>query len=285
MLPPKMVPARVVPKTVAPRAPSPGNVAPKTPPKMMPMAAPPPPKRNTEAGRLLDELMTKTPREGEVPKERTPGGRGSRPQRPCQIRRETGRSFERLSERLTDLAKSEAALQCKVFELQADMQAASQEAQGKLDAMQADLQMAQTEANSLRGQVSDLTRWNAEWQRQYQTRLTNLPAEGEWKAYYEAAQKANGELQQKLESLQTAHTAETKLVLQEMKDAASSRHASLCRDHQREMREKDKLVTSLREEILQKDQIIEDLKKADPVNLGLVLSGLFRCLWLSGERA
>ena len=62
-----------------------GSAVPVTPPKM-PIAARPPPRRPTEAGRLLDELNVKTPREGDDPPQaKGPDGRGARLGRPSQI--------------------------------------------------------------------------------------------------------------------------------------------------------------------------------------------------------
>ncbi|CAE7440303.1 unnamed protein product, partial [Symbiodinium sp. CCMP2592] len=166
-----------------------------------------------------------------------------------------------MSDRLAESAMTEARLQCQVDALQAELQSQKEQTEAVRTDLGAQVQMATKEAESLRGQVTDLKKWNAEWQEAYQTKLSSLPDAGQWKAYYESSEKARGELQQRLEKLQTAHAEETKMVLQEVKDAASSRHSSLCRDHHRTVQEKDKQLTSLREEILQKDQIIEGLKK------------------------
>ena len=96
LTPPKMLPhGKVIP--ARPQRPS-GNVAgPQmgsgaVAPKLGSMGPPPAPSRAAE---LLEELSKKEPRPGDpAPKERGPDGRGARPNRPSQIRRETGRSWD-----------------------------------------------------------------------------------------------------------------------------------------------------------------------------------------------
>ena len=102
-----VVPAKTGPKT-GPTVVPPRKVGTAPGPSDMPPPKTVPPARKTP-GEILAEMNEKV--QTEEPKARGPDGRGARPERPSQQRRETGRSFERLAEKLSD--KTEALATCQ----------------------------------------------------------------------------------------------------------------------------------------------------------------------------
>ena len=195
----------------------------------------------TAAGQLLQELNQKTQRpEDPEPAMRTPGGRGSRPGRPSQISRETGRSWERMTEKVVDLT-----LQLS-------------NAKHDLTTCQEKLQVQTEENKRLAGQVSQLQEWNASWQAAHQQLVTSMPSASEWKVAYEREAAEKIQLQKQVD----ANAQERATLVKEMKDASESRRNSLQRDHIHALKAKDRMMTELREEILQKEQLITALQKA-----------------------
>ncbi|CAE7218054.1 unnamed protein product [Symbiodinium microadriaticum] len=179
------------------------------------------PQPQTLAGQLLAEVNKKTGQSGE---ERGPHGRGARPERPAQIRRETGRSFERLAEKLNE--KVEALATC----------------QAELNLCQHNLDAATAEQKRLATRNEELQKANDNLVSQYQGMLqamgplTQSSADAsQWKSAWYASEETRRSLQTQLEEQSTKHAA----VMESM------------------AREKDNRITELTQELLQMREQME----------------------------
>ncbi|CAE7949137.1 unnamed protein product [Symbiodinium sp. KB8] len=171
----------------------------------------------TFAGQLLKEVNEKTG-EGGPGEERGPHGRGARPHRPAQIRRETGRSFDRLAEKLSE--KVEALATC----------------QAELNLCQHNLDAATAEQKRLATRNEELEKANADLSSQYQGMLQAMGPlsqssadASQWKSAWYASEDTRRSLQTQLEEQSTKHAA----LMESM------------------AREKDNRITELTQELLQ----------------------------------
>ena len=247
------VPGNMMPPPVPPRK---FDVPPPVPPRKFDAKEDPlqklaeqMPQPQTLAGQLLAEVNKKTGQSGE---ERGPHGRGARPERPAQIRRETGRSFERLAEKLNE--KVEALATC----------------QAELNLCQHNLDAATAEQKRLATRNEELQKANDNLVSQYQGMLqamgplTQSSADAsQWKSAWYASEETRRSLQTQLEEQSTKHAAVMESMAREIKDNAEERRASLIRTHVTAQKEKDNRITELTQELLQMREQMEAMEKAD----------------------
>ena len=205
----------------------------------------------TFAGQLLKEVNEKTG-EGGPGEERGPHGRGARPHRPAQIRRETGRSFERLAEKLSE--KVEALATC----------------QAELNLCQHNLDAATAEQKRLATRNEELEKANEHLSSQYQGMLQAMGPllqssadASQWKSAWYASEDTRRSLQTQLEEQSTKHAALMESMAREIKENAEERRASLIRTHVTAQKEKDNRITELTQELLQLREQMEAMEKAD----------------------
>ncbi|CAE7768627.1 unnamed protein product [Symbiodinium sp. CCMP2592] len=272
------VPPRALtpPKTIPPRF----AAAKPTGPKMNSEMGPPPvpPRRWAEEGQKLKEEMNAAAKEASAklaaqePKAMMsaaePVKRGSRPNRPSQVSREAGRSWERMAEKLSDvkveLATMTAALETTCTE--------NAELKGKMAEMETD---HGHKIKLLQDQISQLEAANFQVTTAHNQLLASLPnlgQSGQYKQLYEQAEAGRAELQRRLEKNTADNLQQMKVMLEEKQAAAEERRAQLVKEHVRQLTDKEKEIreqsreaTALREELLQKaSQAKEPRKKVDP---------------------
>ena len=239
------------------------------------MSPPPvPPRRWAEAAKELRAEMNAVAKEvsakqaaqlgADVPK--SVGGpvkRGARPDRPSQVNREAGRSWERMAERLSDL-KAELATTTAALE---NTVAETVELQGKMAEMEAEQGQ---KVKMLTEQISQLEAANFQVTAAHNQLLASLPElghSGQYKQLFEQAEAARADLQKRLEKNTADHLRQMQVMLDEKQAAAEERRAQLVKEHVRqlqkkesEVKEQSREVTALREELLQKDAQIKALQ-------------------------
>ena len=246
------------------------RVPPKRPAEMGP--PPVPPRRWAEAARELKAEMHAVAKEAsakqaaelgaDVPKP-GPVKRGARPDRPSQVNREAGRSWERMAERLSDL-KAELATTTAALETTC---AETVELKGKMAEMETEHGQ---KVKMLTEQISQLEAANFQVTAAHNQLLASLPDlghSGQYKQLFEQAEAARAELQKRLEKNTADHLQQMQVMLEEKQAAAEERRAQLVKEHVRqlktreaEIQDKGREVTALREELLQKEATIESLQ-------------------------
>ncbi|CAE7897729.1 unnamed protein product, partial [Symbiodinium necroappetens] len=231
---------------------------------MGPPKAIPPRRPATTAAEVLQEVNEKQETPGKEPQPRQPGGRGARPNRPSQKNRETGRSFERLADRLLTanekLLTETAALQwqeAQNFELRSQMQ--EQEANFAQQLQLLTQQKEQLETANLQANAAH---------QQLLASLPELSQSGQYKQLYLNAEACRAELQGRLEKVTGDNLKQMQVMLDEKQKAAEERRAQLIKEHVRQLQGKEaelkaqrQELTALTEEVLQKDAEITALKK------------------------
>ena len=239
------------------------------------MSPPPvPPRRWAEAAKELRAEMNAVAKEvsakqaaqlgADVPK--SVGGpvkRGARPDRPSQVNREAGRSWERMAERLSDL-KAELATTTAALE---NTVAETVELKGKMAEMETEHGQR---VKLLMEQISQLKPANLQVSAAHNQLLASLPElghSGQYKQLFEQAEAARADLQKRLEKNTADHLRQMQVMLDEKQAAAEERRAQLVKEHVRqlqkkesEVKEQSREVTALREELLQKDETIKSLQ-------------------------
>ena len=239
------------------------------------MSPPPvPPRRWAEAAKELRAEMNAVAKEvsakqaaqlgADVPK--SVGGpvkRGARPDRPSQVNREAGRSWERMAERLSDL-KAELATTAAALE---NTVAETVELKGKMAEMETEHGQR---VKLLVEQISQLEAANLQVSAAHNQLLASLPElghSGQYKQLFEQAEAARADLQKRLEKNTADHLRQMQVMLDEKQAAAEERRAQLVKEHVRqlqkkesEVKEQSREVTALREELLQKDETIKSLQ-------------------------
>ena len=198
------------------------------------------------ASDVLEDVNQKD-RSGGAP--RQPGGRGARPWRPCQQRRETSRSFERLADRLGELRESEGRLKHDL-----------DEARHKLGDLNNVIAEKDAEIAQLKQTNGQLDSWNKEWQRQHQSLVASLPDAGQWKMLYERAEKSRAELQATMQTMQRDHRNQMDNMSEEIKAREFSRRRELVNTQVEQLKAKDRELTELKQEVLEKEVELEALK-------------------------
>ena len=246
------------------------RVLPKRPAEMGP--PPVPPRRWAEAARELKAEMHAVAKEAsakqaaelgaDVPKP-GPVKRGAKPDRPSQVNREAGRSWERMAERLSDL-KAELATTTAALETTC---AETVELKGKMAEMETEHGQ---KVKMLTEQISQLEAANFQVTAAHNQLLASLPDlghSGQYKQLFEQAEAARAELQKRLEKNTADHLQQMQVMLEEKQAAAEERRAQLVKEHVRqlktreaEIQDKGREVTALREELLQKEATIESLQ-------------------------
>ena len=264
------------------------------------MSPPPvPPRRWAEAAKELRAEMNAVAKEvsakqaaqlgADVPK--SVGGpvkRGARPDRPSQVNREAGRSWERMAERLSDL-KAELATTAAALE---NTVAETVELKGKMAEMETEHGQR---VKLLMEQISQLEAANLQVSAAHNQLLASLPElghSGQYKQLFEQAEAARADLQKRLEKNTADHLRQMQVMLDEKQAAAEERRAQLVKEHVRQLRDKEaefkeqsREVTALREELLQKDTQIKALQtqaqreKARVGKKGLRGGNLKNSLW------
>ena len=264
------------------------------------MSPPPvPPRRWAEAAKELRAEMNAVAKEvsakqaaqlgADVPK--SVGGpvkRGARPDRPSQVNREAGRSWERMAERLSDL-KAELATTTAALE---NTVAETVELKGKMAEMETEHGQR---VKLLMEQISQLEAANLQVSAAHNQLLASLPElghSGQYKQLFEQAEAARADLQKRLEKNTADHLRQMQVMLDEKQAAAEERRAQLVKEHVRqlqkkesEVKEQSREVTALREELLQKDETIKSLQtqaqreKARVGKKGLRGGNLKNSLW------
>lgn len=244
MPPPKVVPARHAPKTIAARPPA------KASPAQFDAATDPLEQMfETPAGRLLHEVSMKET----TPPSTTRTGRGARPNRPSQVRRETGRSFERMTDRLLQAQEAELAAKAENAELKSELARRSTEVKEL------------TQANDeLKAANTQLQGWNQHWQQENARMVASLPDAGQWKMMYEAAERGRAELQASMQTMQKDRRESMVKMSEEIKSGEEARRRELTRDKVEQLKAKDRELTQLREELLQKEVELEAVAKSAP---------------------
>ena len=208
---------------------------PKTPPEPTSANdAVPPPARPSPA-EALEEANQKD-RSGGDP--RQPGGRGARPGRPSQRFRETSRSFERLAEQLGDLRESETRLKHEL-----------DDARYKVDDLNKLIATRDAEIAQLQQTNGQLLAWNKE----DQSVLTGLPDAGQWKMLYETAEKSRADLQASMQTMCTDHRTQLENMAEEIKAREASRRRELVSNQVEQLRARDRELTQLKQEVLEKE--------------------------------
>ena len=192
-----------------------------------------------------------------------PVKRGARPDRPSQVNREAGRSWERMAERLSDL-KAELATTTAALETTC---AETVELKGKMAEMETEHGQ---KVKMLTEQISQLEAANFQVTAAHNQLLASLPDlghSGQYKQLFEQAEAARAELQKRLEKNTADHLQQMQVMLEEKQAAAEERRAQLVKEHVRqlktreaEIQDKGREVTALREELLQKEATIESLQ-------------------------
>ena len=192
-----------------------------------------------------------------------PVKRGARPDRPSQVNREAGRSWERMAERLSDL-KAELATTTAALETTC---AETVELKGKMAEMETEHGQR---VKLLMEQISQLEAANLQVSAAHNQLLASLPElghSGQYKQLFEQAEAARADLQKRLEKNTADHLRQMQVMLDEKQAAAEERRAQLVKEHVRqlqkkesEVKEQSREVTALREELLQKDETIKSLQ-------------------------
>jgi len=221
---------------------------PKTPPERTDDVAAP--STRPSASEVLEDVNQKEKSGGAT---RQPGGRGARPWRPSQQKRETSRSFERLADRLGELRESETRLKHDLGE-----------ARLKLDDLNNMIAARDAEIAQLQQTNAQLDSWNKEWQRQHQSLVASLPDAGQWKMLYEGAEKSRAELQATMQTMQTDHRKQMDDMSEEIKAREASRRRELVNNQVEQLKAKDRELTQLKQEVLEKEVELEALKAGSP---------------------
>ena len=248
VVPPRNAP-RTPAKTIAARPPAtarPAQFDPATDPLQVLVDQTP----KTFPGQLLQEVNKKE-EGGTPPAARQLGGRGARPNRPCQKARETGRSFERLADRLLKAQEAEFSAKNEVAELKSELARRDTEL-AEMTQLNAELKKANTQ----------LDIWNRQWKEKHDSMVASLPDAGQWKMMYEVAEKGRADLQASMHTMQTDNREAMEKMSEEIKAREEARRRELNLHKIEQLKAKDRELTNLREELLQKEAQLKAMASA-----------------------
>ncbi|CAE7484496.1 unnamed protein product [Symbiodinium sp. CCMP2592] len=210
-----------------------------------------PPARRLTPGEVLDQMNEKV--QTSEPKARGPEGRGARPERPSQQRRETGRSFERLADKLNDKTEALATCQGEVNVCQLNM-----------DDAVAKRQALETRYAELQQNYDNLTLQHQATLQAMQPMVSSKQESQSYHAAWCTAEEGRMKLQRQLEEQSSKHASQLETMMREVKENAEDRRAGLIRTHVQQLKEKDVRITELMEENMQLNELLKNQGKSKP---------------------
>ena len=172
-------------------------------------------------------------------------------ERPCQKARETGRSFERLADRLLKAQEAEFAAKNEVAELKSEL--------ARRDTELAEVTQSNAELKKANTQL-DIR--NRQWKEKHDSMVASLPDAGQWKMMYEAAEKGRADLQASMRTMQTDNREAMAKMSEEIKAREEARCRELNMHKIEQLKAKDRELTNLREELLQKEAQLKAMASA-----------------------